>query len=142
MSKKKRVDKPHIRYVNMGPWPCYVGITTSADNFATEMKRLGVDGVEFLGHANANATLHTLVNRGSLCCILAIQPFKPKQRTKEAYAALVAHEAVHVVQAMRDELSRGAELGAEAEAYIVQHIVQEALQLAFGSSMVRRTEPV
>lgn len=55
--------------------------------------------------------------------------------------ALVAHEAMHVVQEMRKELARGESLGDEAEAYLIQQIVQEAGQFIFCTNKARRTEP-
>jgi hypothetical protein len=51
-----------------------------------------------------------------------------RRASKEQYASLLAHEAVHVVQEMREKLG---DLGSEAEAYLVQQIVQEGLQVAW-----------
>lgn len=139
MAKK---DKPCIAYLNMGPWPVYVGFTTSEDDFQREMKRLGVEGsIDFLGHGRAHATTHTLENAGSLCIVIAMEA-PTRKRSREQYAALLAHEAVHVVQGLRDELSRSEPLGHEAEAYLVQQIVQECLQMAWDTPRKRRTAPV
>lgn len=137
-------DKPPkgIRYFNTGPWPVYIGFTTCEKAFAAEMKRLKVTDVNFLGSDRSNATMHTLENHGSLCFIIAAQPFQPRKVTKEVYAALIAHEALHIVQVMQEELAQGKSLGGEAEAYLVQQIVQECLQDAWRSSKVRRTKPV
>lgn len=136
-------DRPPkgIRYFNLGPWPFYVGFTTSEKAFAKEMQRLGVSGVDFLGHARANMTTHIFENRSTVTCIITSHPFNARQHSREQYAALIAHEAVHVVQEMSKELARGESLGSEAEAYLVQQIVQESLQDAWASSKVRATEP-
>jgi hypothetical protein len=61
-----------------------------------------------------------------------------RKASKEQYASLLAHEAVHVVQEMRDKLG---DLGSEAEAYLVQQIVQEGLQVAWGTNRTIRKEP-
>ena len=137
-------DKPPkgIRYLHTGPWPVYIGFTTCEKAFAAEMKRLKVTGINFLGSDRANATMHTLENRGTLCFIITAQPFQPRKVSKEVYAALIAHEAIHIIQAMQEELARGESLGSEAEAYLVQQIVQECLQDAWKSTKSRRTEPV
>lgn len=131
-----------IRYFNLGPWPVYCGFTTSEKAFQKEMKRLKIENVDFLGWAHANATTHIFTNKGSLCFLITCQPFNRRQQTKEMYAALIAHEAVHVIQEMSKELARNGSLGSEAEAYLVQQIVQESLQDAWASNKVRRTEPV
>lgn len=137
-------DRPPkgIRYFNLGPWPAYCGFTTSEKAFQKEMKRLKIENVDFLGRAHANATTHIFTNKGSLCFLITCQPFNRRQQSKEMYAALIAHEAVHVIQEMQKELARGETLGSEAEAYLVQQIVQESLQDAWASTKVRRTEPV
>lgn len=136
-----RPDRPAIDYINLGPWPGYVGFTTSPEAFAKEMKRLAVDvDVPFLGHANANGTTHMFEYKGSLCQIITLQA--PHLRiSPECYAALIAHECAHVVQHMREEFSRGENLGAEAEAYLIQHLVQECLQIAKYRQRVKRIAP-
>jgi hypothetical protein len=134
-------DAPAIHYLNMGQWPCFVGIAISEEAFDAEMARLKVtDPPSFLGRARSNACVHSFINRGALCIILAIEPWTRK-RTKEQYAALVAHECVHVIQEIKEEYSPGNALGVESEAYLMQYLVQETLQLAFSSTKERATEP-
>lgn len=130
-----------IHYLNLGPWPCYVGITTCEKAFADEMKRLKISDVNFLVRTTAGATTHIFENRNSLCFIITILPFNARKQSYEQYMALVAHEAMHVIQEMRKELARGGSLGDEAEAYLIQQIVQEAGEFIFRTNKVRRTEP-
>lgn len=128
-----------VRYLNLGPWPYFVGFTTEPDAFDREMRRLKIkDPSAFTKNAWSNAATHFFTSDGNpATAIICIQ--KPtRKQSKEQYAALVAHEATHVVQDMRDRLG---ELGREAEAYLVQQIVQEGLQHAWGSNKVRRREP-
>lgn len=132
------MGKERIHYLDLGPWPGYVGFTTSADAFSREMKRLKVkDPSRFVSNERSNATTHFFTNHGSALAIICMEP-PTRKRTKEQYAALLAHEATHVVQQMRDDLG---ELGKEAEAYLVQQIVQEGLQTAWKTGRVTRREP-
>lgn len=130
-------DEPHIRYFNMGPFPIFVGFTNSPKAFAKEMKRMSVSGVDFV-NPGSNATVHTLSKDGSTVCIITME--KAKDKSPEMVAALIAHEAVHVVQELWDAIGEH-EPGREAEAYLVQQIVQSCLQEAWKTKRVRRSEP-
>lgn len=133
------VSRPRIYYMNTGPWPYYIGFTTSGDAFERELKRLGINqDVRFISGKHANASTHHLINHGTAMSIICVQPFN-KRVTREQFAALIAHEAMHVVQEMRDHLG---DLGCEAEAYLIQQIVQEGLQIAWATGKEARKEPV
>ena len=142
MAGAVKKDRPRIAYFNMGAWPVYVGFTTDEKAFAREMKRLDIDDPDFLGHENAGATTHMYTAKGkSDTYIITIVPFNARKVSREQYAAILAHEAMHVVQDMRRRLAKGESLGDEAEAYLIQQIVQECLQIAWASSKVRSTTP-
>lgn len=141
---RKSADRPHkdLHYFNLGPWPFYVGFTTSEAAFAAEMKRLKIgQEVAYLGRERANATTHFFNGTDMVCAIIAAPAFNARKHSREQYAALVAHETAHVVQEMRNELNNGEHLGNEAEAYLAQQIVQECLQIAWNSGKRRSTEP-
>lgn len=125
----------------MGQWPVFLGFTMSPDDFAEAVKRLEVkEDVPFLGRPGANATTHTFERRGALTFIITLQ--KPARRlSKEQVAALIAHEAMHVVQQMTRELAQGLRFDDESEAYLLQHIVQHCLQIAWDTGRVRSTVP-
>lgn len=93
-----------------------------------------------IGHERANMTTHILVNRGTLCFIIAAQP-PSRKHSKEQYAALIAHEALHVVQEMQRELARGEHFDDESAAYLLQHIVQHCLQEAWNTGRIKRIKP-
>ncbi len=131
-------DEPHIAYFNMGPWPIYVGFTTSPKRFAREMKRLGCEGVASLASDHANATTHHLIKDGSATAIIAMQ--KDKKRSPEQVAALIAHEAVHVAQELWSNIGERTP-GREAEAYLVQMIVQCCLQEVLDTGRTRKEAP-
>lgn len=139
MSRRSGADEPHIAYFNMGPWPFYCGFTTSKKAFAKEMERLGVDPVPpFFGAAHANATVHYLEKDG--CPTMIVTMVKPGKRSTEQVAGLLAHEATHVVQELWAQLGER-EPGREAEAYLVQMIVQCCLQIVYKTGRVRKSEP-
>lgn len=133
-------DRPAkgIRYLNMGPWPGFIGLVFDEKAFQAEMKRLKLPReVKMLSHSRAGATLHEFVSPTGTCVwMLALGPVKG--RSKEQIAGLVAHEAVHIIQFMSAELG---DLGKEGEAYLVQMVVQEALRILWKSNKVRCLEP-
>ena len=134
---------PGVKYFNMGMWPGYVGITTCEKSFQKEMKRLKLKDVPFFASDSANATTHFFDRRGhATMALITIRPFDKKRNSREQYAALIAHEAMHVVQDFQRRLYRGQPLGDEPEAYLIQQIVQECLQWVWRSNKVRSTEPM
>lgn len=132
-----------LHYFNTGPWPVYIGFTTSPKSFAVEMKRLSIkDDIPFVATEHAHASTHYFRSPGgTLTCIITMPDFNKKKRSREQYAALIAHEAMHVIQEMQDELAQGKRLGSEAEAYLIQQIVQECLQVAWKTGNTRQMEP-
>lgn len=126
-----------VRYFNTGPWPFYIGFTTCPDAFAREMRRLKIKEPVRALNERAAATTHFLFNHDTSMAIV-VMPRATRGKSKEQYAALLAHEAVHVAQEMRERLG---DLGHEGEAYLVQQIVQEGLQLAWATNRVVRKEP-
>lgn len=73
---------------------------------------------------NAHATAHFLERGGRGLAIVCIVP--DKSRTREQVHALIAHEAVHVWQDVRERMGEKAP-SSEFEAYAVQNIVQDLL---------------
>ncbi len=130
--------KGSVTYFNMGPYPMYLGFTSSPKAFAEEMKRLNITDIRFLASDHANATTHFLEQDGTLCIIITLQ--KHKDRTPEQIASLISHEAMHVVQKMWHQYGEK-QPGREAEAYLIQYIVQSCLQIACKTGRTRKTEP-
>lgn len=135
-------DAPHIRYFHMGQWPCYVGFTTEPEAFDAEIKRLKVDNPpEFVANEHSHACTHFLTNRDMLTVIVTIR--RQRRRMKEQIAALIAHEAVHVMQEMENQFFRGGRFDYESQAYIVQYLTQQFL-IEYnnpGKNMTRAIEP-
>lgn len=128
---------PQIRYIDMGCWPYHVAFTPDPAEFDREMRRLKIKDQRALNH-RADATTHFLVHDGHSPIAIIVLPYPKSRVFKEQYAAMLAHEAVHVIQDMRDQLG---ELGCEAEAYIAQQIVQEGLQQAWKTGRSKRVRP-
>jgi len=113
-----------VHYFHMGCYPLYLGFCTDPAAFAKEIKRLKVEGdVPFLGRDSANATLHAFECNKELNFIICMDP---KGATQEQIAALLAHEAVHAAQVLWESIGE-TRPGEEAEAYLVQYIVQNCL---------------
>lgn len=122
-----------MHWLNMGSWPLYLGFTTSRKAFKAETKRLGIKQ-SFLCRNTALATTHRLrADRNGLIIIIAARSFKKTNISKEAYSGLIAHEALHAIQYLREEINQDEQLGHEAEAYLMQYIVQECLAQAWNT---------
>lgn len=133
------MSEPHISYYGMGPWPMYLGFTTSPKAFKREMKRLAVeDHSPFVANDHSNATTHHLMHGGMLTCIITLRGHKAFN--VEQVAALIAHEATHVAQQLWESIGER-EPGREAEAYLVQMITQCCLQDALGTGRERKERP-
>lgn len=141
MPKKKETDEPCIDYINMGPWPNFVAFTTSSEAFEKELARLGIPEQPFMARETANATTYHF-SRGSTTVIIVCMTGPHLRISPEQYAALIAHEALHVIQYIREDINQSECLGREAEAYMMQHLVQECLQIAKYRNRSRRISPV
>lgn len=132
-----------VEWMHPGQWPVYIGFTTSEDAFKRAMRRMRVPAAQAPHWINpgASATTHTFEQSGkNLCFIICIGPHG-RQVSREQYAALIAHEALHVVQAMNREFSPQGRFDDESEAYLLQYIVQHCLQHAWKSNRTRSTAP-
>ena len=125
---------PKMYYLHPGQWPVFIGFTTSKKAFRHEMKRLKIKNrKELKPDAGSTAAIHYFTNSGQLCCIIYMPDHNriTQEITDPMYAALVAHEATHVVQEIRNELNQHGNFDAETEAYLIQYIVQECLTFAW-----------
>lgn len=75
--------------------------------------------------AGKDATAHTLEHgdTGELACVVCIDAKRAKSRSLADVCGLLAHEAVHVWQAHRDQIGEGRP-GVEQEAYAIGMITQ------------------
>lgn len=113
-----------MKYFDLGQWPIYFGFTTSEKAFHKELKRLGC------GHAikpfGGGATTHLFEGSdGGLTVIVTLHEWRGHNLSQ--VAGLVAHEAVHVAQALWEHIGEK-NPSPECEAYFVQHVVQLCLE--------------
>jgi hypothetical protein len=135
-------DTPCLRYFHMGQWPCYVGFTTSEEEFNAEMKRLKIGNAPECFIGNSSAVTHCFdPNADNM--LMVIVCIKRTRRKVEQVAALLAHESTHVMQYMQDEFFQGQQFDRENQAYIVQYLTQNFLYEYRnpGKGMSRAVEP-
>lgn len=91
-----------------------------------ELKLPEKDYPPFLGSWHSHATTHFLVNEAGKSAAAIVCLGDMKEYDYAEIAALIAHEAVHVWQAVRETLGEK-EPSSEFEAYSVQNILQTLL---------------
>lgn len=131
---------PYVEYFHMGPWHIFVGFTTSPFDFEREMARLGIEGEKFVGGAGTNhaaATTHMLEHPkfSHMVCIITLAD--SHKHSIAQVAALLAHEATHVAQALWRYIGER-QPGEEAEAYLVQYVTQCCLNAVLTARKAKR----
>lgn len=130
-----------ICWIHTGPFPYYIGVCCHEPSFRRKMENLGIEPPEFIAE-NSNAMTHYgRSDKDNAFAIITVHPPIKAGVSPECYAALIAHEAVHVVQHMRETLSPCHDFGAEPEAYLVQMIVSEALNFLNETNMTNTHSP-
>lgn len=118
--------KPPITYLNGVLFPVFVGVCFSESDYLAEMKRMGVaNPIDF--HSSA-ASMKSFTLKGKLTLIVCFDPVRHRALHRPQVAALVAHEAVHVSDAIFRHVGEE-HPGDETRAYLVQYIVQETMYL-------------
>lgn len=122
-------DKAHplfreILWIDAGPYPFNIGFTMSSKALRAEFKRLGdpISKDDVL-RAGASAVVWKTEPATSLkTTAICYLPKPPEGITDVQIAALLAHEALHIVQYIWERI--GETVRREAEAYLLQHIFQ------------------
>lgn len=112
---------------------CY-GLCRNEAEFHKELKRLKLprkDWPEFMATTHANATVHFFEQMGDIgkCAIVCIG--QTKGMTMAQVFAMLTHEAVHIWQAIRDDIGEKYP-SSEFEAYSVQTISQRLMEAFMG----------
>ena len=107
---------------------CYA-LCLSEKAFRVELKRLGVPKrrwPEFLQTSHAGGTAHFIEKTSSsdFCTIVTMHPSKDRE-LEQVYGMLV-HEAVHIWQAVKENIGESRP-GSESEAYAIQSIAQSLM---------------
>jgi hypothetical protein len=113
-------------YLPMGPAPCSVGFCLDDETYLAEMRALKIKDFNPFISPGADATVHEFQSTATVPIALLCIDTK-QRRSLTSSAALIAHEAVHILQFIKREM-REREAGAEFEAYTVQWVVQEVLR--------------
>jgi hypothetical protein len=130
MSKQKWLS----RSLFYGP---FLSLVTSQTQFQTILKKLDIKDDSLYCNINANATTHTYIAKGDLCCVVGIDLSKIKNKDGIEIASLLVHEAVHVWQNARSQIvewvdaKRTGGLEAEMEAYAIQNISSNLMKEYF-----------
>lgn len=110
--------------------PYCIGLCRDEESFNKELKRLKVpvkNWPKWVKGERSDATTHFFEkddNRG-LCCIVCIRNRKGIDNI--AVIGLLVHEAVHIWQAIKDEIGEK-EPSSEFEAYAIQDISQRLIE--------------
>lgn len=110
--------------------PHYIGLCLSEKEFKRELKRLDIAREEwpmFLGSRHANATCHFFDNLKTGKRIALVCMGSTKRVTTVQVHGLLVHEAVHIWQAIRDDIGERYP-SSEFEAYSIQSIAQGLMQ--------------
>jgi len=115
-----------MKYFNTGPLPFYFAMAISEKEFDKGCRRLGIEKQIF---ATKDACMHSFENKetGGLVCVVCIDAEKAKERSAPQIAALLAHEATHMWQAVCENMGESAP-GREIEAYSIQWMTQVMLE--------------
>jgi hypothetical protein len=110
------VAKAHIKYFNVGAWPVYFGFSHEPKKWKKEAKRLGLKN-NFFTSKGAQATTHIMTRHGVTTIVVCLK--MNKRYSRNQLTAMIAHEAVHVWEAVIAAM-HGTNPGDEVAAYAIQ----------------------
>lgn len=130
---KKRVDADCVIWCDHGFFPIHYGFCPSEAAWKREMKRLGIK-CEPYPQSDARTATFENKTRGDIAVIVTVHE-RYDEKPAVAVMALIAHEAVHVWQAIRKEMGEDSP-STEFEAYALQDII-----LRLGTAYVQSRRP-
>lgn len=113
-----------ILWIDSGPYPFNIGFTMSSKALIAEFNRLGdpISKEDVMRSGSSSIVWKispaTSLNTTTICYL----PKPPKGVSEVQIAALLAHEALHIVQYIWEHM--GETVRREAEAYMLQHVFQ------------------
>ncbi|OZI26701.1 hypothetical protein CAL26_05100 [Bordetella genomosp. 9] len=111
-----------LEYFELMPMPVVVAACFDPGQFQKEMRRLRVTGAPPFT-AGSPACVHTFEQGTSIRQIMCLDHEMLEDKTPIEVAALLCHEAVHVMQECRDWMNEKS-AGSEWEAFMVQAVAQ------------------
>lgn len=127
MKRCKSDPAAKVVWCDRGWQPVYYGFCPSRRAWSREMRRLGVAGRSDTSYPTSHGCTTSFEKDGKLCLIVSLCERTSRQRTRVEIAGLLCHEATHVWQLIRDQISEP-NPGREMEAYAVQAIFQSLYQ--------------
>jgi hypothetical protein len=114
-----------MKYFPTGPLPFYFAMATSKRQFEKGCEKLGISPAPDFLCNGAGATMHSFCNtfNNGLVCVVCIDKKSTKEYSDIQIHALLAHEAVHVWQQVKENMGEDAP-GHEIEAYTIQWMMQ------------------
>lgn len=116
-----------FKVFSRGPFPVEFAFSVDPKAFKREARRLLGEGHEIPPFVipQSQATTHTFVHHqcGDYMCVVCLDWDWAKRQEWPAVVALLAHEAVHVWQRVKDRIHEAAP-GMEIEAYMIQYFTQ------------------
>lgn len=123
-SRRSRPPKG-VTYIELGPYPGYVGITFDPGAFKQELKRLGIKEPVPYVTGSAAATTNKFEHPVSgVTALVSLDLTAAKGKSIEQIYALFVHEAVHVKQFIFEHIGED-HPAVEQEAYFIQYIAQK-----------------
>lgn len=124
---------------NAAPLLPYFTLATSQGRFDEICNALGVKEVGAFVNTTADATTWFFDRRGEVCCVVAIDLGRVKNRPPTSVYALLAHEAVHVVQGYFNSFGEK-KPGDEQRAYAVGNVSNYLLNLTDKPRRLKRSK--
>lgn len=123
------MDKKFHWLIN-GVFPCNIGFTRSRKQFYKAVKTYASNPEEYeFGDDAARLTIIAKPKDNYFRTFIITVNWEGE--SKATMAALIAHEATHLCQYLWEQIGEH-EPGHEAEAYLVQSIVQQILEIEWG----------
>lgn len=125
------MTKTTITWLEMGAIPINVGFTTSQRAFAKECRSFGVDNSHEFLSGTGEASTHTFSDHDDNRNFQIVVTIHKKKRTILDLVWLLAHEATHVWQGIRERLGEktpGHEMEAYTVAWLTKCFVEEYLK--------------
>lgn len=120
--------KPHPWGERFNFFPCpYFTLCLNDRQFQRVLAHLKYTkgDVAFMKNATSHATTHTFTREGKLTCVVTMDT---KGRSIGSIAALMAHEAMHILDEIWDDAGEK-HPSSELKAYAIQHLVSELMYL-------------
>lgn len=120
MTKGLDLTGKSVLWLDQGWQPAHIGFCPSKKAWKREMRKMGCEGEPW---PSAAGSTQTFDSGGKRCIIVTVAEGCEKHHSRIEIAGLIAHEATHVWQKVREHMGED-QPSIEFEAYSVQAIFQ------------------